>query len=208
MQLTKNLIFDLGGVIIELDLERSIDTFGSLVTQKTDDFRQAFWKSDFLTTYEVGRCTDVEFRQNVCDFFQTSMVDSDVDRAWNALLLHIPAERIALLKQLRKNHNLYLLSNTNAIHVKAVNQILYEQHQIENLNLLFDKVYYSHELGKRKPNAEIYEHVLADAGIKAEDSIFFDDSPLNVNGAEQVGIQTVLIKPQEFTIIDFFQPLS
>ncbi len=204
-QLAKNLIFDLGGVIINIDLHLAMLAFGKLANKNADDLKQRFWSSDFFLAHETGHCSDVEFRRQVCGMLQKDFSDEELDQAWNAILLDIPAARIELLKQLRNQYNLYLLSNTNAIHIQAVNQQLQEKFSMESLHELFDKVYYSYQIGYRKPGTEIYTHVLTDAGLVAEETIFLDDSPANLQGAAQVGIQTVLIRPGQFTIMDYFQ---
>ncbi|MDJ1492865.1 HAD family phosphatase [Cytophagaceae bacterium DM2B3-1] len=200
-----NLIFDMGGVIIDIDVQLAMVAFAKLVDCDAEELKSRFWGSEFFHAHETGHCSDAEFRSNICALLQKTFPDTDLDQAWNALLLEIPAKRIALLKELRKTHKLYLLSNTNAIHVKAINQLLLEQYELNGMEDLFDKVYYSHQIGKRKPGQEIYTHVLADAGLNAQDCIFFDDLPANLQAAAETGIRTVQIIPGQFTINDYFQ---
>ncbi len=201
----KNLIFDLGNVIINIDLPLAMQAFGELASKDAERLKTNFWSADFFLAHETGHCTDADFRKNICKLLEKDLPDHELDLAWNALLLDIPAERIELLQQLRGEYKLYLLSNTNAIHIEAVNRQLKEKFGLDSLHELFDKVYYSYEVGHRKPNAEIYSYVLADANLKAEESIFFDDSQANLKSAEQIGIQTVWIQPGQFTITDYFQ---
>jgi len=201
----QNLIFDLGGVILDIELHRAMKAFAILGQCDADALQARFWRSALFFDHETGRCGDAVFRRGVCELLQKDIPDAEIDRAWNALLLAFPAERIALLQQLRKHYRLYLLSNTNAIHIRAVNQLLHQQHGIANLTELFDKVYYSYEVGKRKPDPALYTHVLADAGITAAETVFFDDLPVNLQGADQTGLCTVLIRPGAFTITDYFQ---
>ena len=201
----KNLIFDLGGVIINIDLHLAMVAFGKLSNKDAEELKQQFWTSEFFLGHETGHCSDDDFRRQVCTLLQNDFSDEELNQAWNAILLDIPPARIELLKQLRKHYNLYLLSNTNAIHIQAVNQQLQEKFGLESLHELFDKVYYSYQIGYRKPGTEIYTHVLTDAGLNAEETIFFDDSAANLQGAAQVGIQTVWIRPGQFAITDYFQ---
>ncbi|MDJ1473654.1 HAD family hydrolase [Xanthocytophaga flava] len=200
-----NLIFDMGGVIIDINLQLAIKALARLANYNEEELKNRFWSSDFFLAHETGHCSDADFRSNICTLLQLTIDDVEIDRAWNALLLEIPAKRIELLKELRKTHKLYLLSNTNAIHVKAINQLLLEQYELNGMEDLFDKVYYSHQIGKRKPGQEIYTYVLADAGLNAQDCIFFDDLPANLQAAAETGIQTVQIIPGQFTINDYFQ---
>ncbi len=204
LPLAKNLLFDLGGVIINLDVPRTLQAFANLV-QKDVSFVSQFLKEiDLFGRYEVGEWTDAEFRNAIRAGFQVDLTDEQIDEAWNAMLLDIPLERITLLQKLRKHYKLYLLSNTNGIHLQKVNEILAQSTEIPFLEMLFDKTYYSHIVGKSKPKAEVYEHVLQDAGITALDTLFLDDNADNITGAKHLGIQTVLIKPDSYTILDVF----
>lgn len=202
-----NLIFDMGGVIIDINLHLAMQAFAALADCDAEELKSRFWGSEFFLAHETGHCTDMDFRTNIAALLGKTFTDDEIDLAWNSLLLEIPAKRIELLKQLRKKHKLYLLSNTNGIHIKAINQLLDQQYGIKGMEELFDKVYYSHQIGKRKPGPEIYKYVLSDAGMNAEDCLFFDDLPANLQAPGEIGIQTVLIRPGQFTINDYFQDI-
>ncbi|MCU0353138.1 MAG: HAD family phosphatase [Cytophagales bacterium] len=203
-RLAPNLLFDLGGVIMDIDLDRTVQALVALGRQSADDLRQ-FWDLAWFKEHETGHCNDGRFRDHLRELLQIDASDADLDRAWNALLIGVPAERIALLRLLRQRHGLYLLSNTNGIHVAAIRRHLREKHNISDLSELFDGVYYSHEIGKRKPDPAVYTHVLADAGLAAHETVFFDDSAANLAGAAQVGLQTVHIRPGQFAVTDYFK---
>lgn len=128
--------------------------------------------------------------------------DEHIIDAWNTLLLDIPADRIELLQELNKNYRLFLLSNTSPIHIRKVNQILFETAGISDLNELFEKVYYSYELGCMKPDAIIYEKVLEDASILPEESLFLDDNADNIAGALAAGINSIHVE-HPLTIRDY-----
>jgi putative hydrolase of the HAD superfamily len=118
--------------------------------------------------------------------------DKQIIDAWNALLLEIPQENIQLLEKLSKKYKLYLLSNTNSIHIERINEQLYKKYNFKNLNPLFDTVFLSHEIGMRKPNTDTFEYVLDEAGINANETLFIEDSIQHIESANNVGIQTRL----------------
>jgi glucose-1-phosphatase len=200
----KNLLFDLGGVIINIDFNQVALSFNALSKKDISFIRQQVEERRLFYNHEVGKWTDAEFRTSVNHMLETTLPDEQIDQAWNSMLFDIPRERIDLLKELRKKYNLYLLSNTNAIHILEVNRILQRNNQVGSLEELFDKTYYSHLIRLAKPSADCYRYVLQDAGIRAEETLFIDDSAANIQGAKQIGIQTVHLQAPA-TILDIFR---
>ncbi|MDO1449168.1 HAD family phosphatase [Rhodocytophaga aerolata] len=200
----KNLLFDLGGVILNIDFQQVALSFSKLSEKDIPFIRQQIEERRLFYNHEVGKWTDAEFRITVNHMLETSLTDEQIDQAWNSMLFDIPQERIKLLKELRKTYTLYLLSNTNAIHIQEVNRILQRDHQIYSLEDLFDKTYYSHQIQLAKPSADCYQYVLKDAGILPKETLFIDDSALNIQGAKQIGIQTVHLQTPA-TILDIFR---
>lgn len=191
----KNIIFDLGGVIINLDYAKSTDalrTFASADTQV--DFSQQA-QSELFDLYERGDISCEAFREGLRQEYGLQATDDQLDEAWNSMLLDIPAERIALLKALSKKYRLFLLSNTNAIHMRAFNQIVADNFGIPSLDSLFEKAYYSHLVRKRKPGAEVFEQILAENGLRKEETLFIDDTWQHIDGAQKVGLQTLHLAP-------------
>ena len=121
----------------------------------------------------------------------------EIINAWNALLIGFPQKNIQLIQDLSKQYRLFLLSNTNAIHINRINKLLYEDYNLKSLDPLFDKVYLSHQIGMRKPNSETFEWVLKDAGILAQETLFIEDSIQHIESANKVGIQTQLWSSNE-----------
>ena len=121
----------------------------------------------------------------------------EIINAWNALLIGMPQENIQLLKNLSKQYRLFLLSNTNSIHIDRINKFLYKDYNLKSLEPLFDKVYLSHQIGMRKPNSETFEWVLKDAEILAQETLFIEDSIQHIESASKVGIQTQLWRTNE-----------
>ena len=202
MQGIKNIIFDLGGVIINLDNQRTEDAFTSLGVK---DFRSYFGHGhavSFFKEYEVGRLSDQQFVDSIRQLTGLSVPDQAIVDSWNALLLDFPAERIQLLKQLRKTYRLFLFSNTNALHLAALQQTYSETFGGGSLEDHFEKTYYSHLLGMRKPDKESFEHILQENQLNAEETMFVDDAIVNVEGAERVGLRGLFLRPG-VSLLDF-----
>ena len=192
----KNLIFDFGNVIIDLDIDR---TWASLQHFVGDDYAQklktAYPSGDVFIDFEVGKISEETFLETLRSVANVPLSIRQVKESWNVMLLTIKPERFEMLLRLRKNYRVFLLSNTNETHLNFVDGYLRTIYgfDIQHFsNTYFDKAYYSHLMGLRKPNDNIYEFVLNDAGLKAEESLFIDDILENTEGAKQVGLNTYL----------------
>jgi putative hydrolase of the HAD superfamily len=195
MQGVKNIIFDLGGVILNLDNLRTEQAFTALgVTNFREYFGHGFADS-FFKDYEVGRINDRQFIDSIRQLTGLEVPDQVIIDSWNALLLDFPPERIQLLKHLRKNYRLFLFSNTNALHLAALQQIWSAAFDGGSLDDYFEKTYYSHLLGMRKPDRESFEHILQENGLKGAETLFVDDAKVNVEGAERAGLRGLFLSP-------------
>jgi len=193
----KNIILDLGGVILELDVERTISTFHELGFPRLNNADIILSKYPFFQDFETGMLSAEEFVRNVINIAGRQVSEKQVLDAWNAMIRGFKPEIISLLLDLRKKYRLFLLSNTNAIHEVHYNLQLKNDHGIENLDRIFEKVYYSHVLKLRKPNAEIFQYVLKDAGIPGEECIYIDDTLEHIETARLLGIQAYHLEAPE-----------
>lgn len=184
------IIFDLGGVILNLDQERTLRAFKRLGVDM-DEINEI---STIFSDFEMGKINADDFRQAIMTHLKGTVTESEIDAAWNAMLLDLPAERLTYLKFLRKSFNVHLLSNTNSIHIDAFNKYLLDEHPNLDWYAQFDKVYYSYEIGLRKPNKDIYEFVLQENNLKPHECLFIDDLKANLNGAGHVGMHTIWAK--------------
>ncbi|UII25142.1 HAD family phosphatase [Fulvivirga maritima] len=197
----KNIIFDLGGVIINLKPAKTIAAFARLSGLNEEEVAQKYLHDEPFKKYEKGLISDEEFRSYLKNITGCDN-DQELDDAWNAMLLDVPQERLELLKDLRKHHKLFLLSNTNDIHLKCFTEILERENNC-SIDQFFDHVYYSHQMHKRKPDADIYEQVLNEQQLVPEETLFIDDNADNIDGAANLGIQTIHITG-ETTIMEVF----
>jgi glucose-1-phosphatase len=185
-QCIQNIIFDWGGVITNIDHDISINAFKKL---GLDNFHEHFSHSiqnQLFQNFETGNITAREMRGELQKYLNGKVTDSDIDEAWCALLLDTPETNLQILKNLGKQYHLYLLSNTNEIHANYYNKKLKTDYNI-NFPALFEKVYYSHTVGLRKPGIPIFEYVVNNAGIKPGETLFIDDTEKNIDTASKLG---------------------
>jgi HAD superfamily hydrolase (TIGR01509 family) len=199
-----NIIFDLGGVILNLDPLATQKAFEAL---GLTDFEKHFTTSrqtGLFDDFDCGRISENEFRAHLKKLLPQTVSENDIDNAWNAMLLDLPKERLELLEALGKKYRLFLLSNTNEIHVTAFSSYLNKTFGFNDFSSYFERWYYSCRIGKRKPDAETFQFVLNENGLKPEETLFIDDSPQHIEGAKKVGIHALLLSPGQ-TITDLFE---
>jgi FMN phosphatase YigB (HAD superfamily) len=199
----KNIIFDWGGVITDLDFNASIEAFKRYGLDSFIEQYNMKFQKDFYTKLELGIISPEEFRTQLRKLIPNPITDSELDNAWAALLCELPRERWDLLHKVRNYYRTYLLSNTNKIHVDRYYQRLYERYGIYGYNHLFEKTYFSYELKMRKPDIKIFEFVLKDNDLKPEETLLIDDFNENIESARKLGIITYQLK-EPLTILDIF----
>jgi putative hydrolase of the HAD superfamily len=197
----KTLILDLGGVLFDIDYHRTQDAFRSIGFTDVEKRYSQLQQTTIFDDLETGKTTPEEFCNQLRSATGIEATNEAIFEAWNAMLLQIPQQSIDFVKSLKGQYDLYLLSNTNEIHLGAIRNHFPSYKGLEGL---FDKVYYSCRIGMRKPNADIFEFVLNDVGVKAEEAIFIDDSPQHVEGAKSVGIHAFHLKVGEQRVQDLF----
>ena len=186
MENIKNIILDLGGVLINLDYDKTNNALAEL------GYANGFTKAkqvDLFDRLEEGLVSDSDFLDEFNQLADANHSHEKITEAWNAILLDFPAKRLELVKQLSENYRVFLFSNTNSIHIKEVYSELKKQHGINNLNGHFEKVYLSNELGIRKPKPEGFTHIVNTHNLKLEETLFIDDSPQHIEGAKKAGIK-------------------
>jgi len=184
----KNIIFDLGNVIIDIHYNRTLDAFRNLGFNEFEKAYSLFKQSDLFTLLETGKIPGEEF----CNSLRSNGIEissnEDIKNAWSMMLGELTAENYELLKSVRKNYKTFLLSNTNEIHIDCFTKGIIKAFGKNVLPEMFDKIYYSHTVRLRKPNVEIYEYVIKDAGLVPEETIFIDDLLENIEAARETGL--------------------
>lgn len=190
----KNIIFDLGGVLLNIDPKKTIDAFGKLGMVQLVGDNGLSYDHEIFYLMEQGKVSSEEFREGVRKLLRAKVSDSQIDEAWTAMLLDFPAIRVQLVKNLREDFKIYLFSNTNAIHVEKYHSDFRKQHGFE-VSTLFEKDFYSNEIGFRKPSSESFQKIIRLSGINAEESLFIDDSKANVEAAIASGMKGFWLEP-------------
>lgn len=198
----RNIIFDFGGVLLNIDFKQTEAAFAQLGIKDFDKMYSQATQQELFDVFEKGMISPEEFRKEIKKIIGT-VTDEEIDKAWNAMLLDLPEERVNLLDQLKKTHRIFLLSNTNEIHFKSYTSYMKETFKRDIFSDVFEKAYVSHQMKMRKPDAEIFQFVLKENNLKKEETIFIDDSMQNIIGASKVGLKTIFLE-KEKTVLDLF----
>lgn len=190
-QKIENVIFDLGGVLFGLDMMATVKAFENKGVKNAMEKFSEINSSEFFYLFEIGKIPPEEFRKKMNAVFNVNLSDKDFDYCWNAMITHYPKENYEFLENMTKRYKIFILSNTNKIHVDYFEPIASWR------DGLFSKRYYSNEIGFRKPDLECFEFVVNDAKIDKEKTIFIDDRPDNVFGAQKAGLQAIRLEHQQ-----------
>lgn len=202
----RHIIFDLGGVLLNIDYNLTEEAFVKLGITDFPDMYSQLKQTTLFDDFEIGKITAEAFISGLQQHASISLTEKDIIGAWNAMLLDFPLRRLQILQQLRTYYDLFLLSNTNKIHETAFNDILRRENGIQHIGAFFDRVYLSHRIGMRKPDVEVFEMILSENGLKPEHTLFIDDSPQHIEGAKKLGIQTIWLEPGMTIEKDIFKP--
>ncbi len=197
-QKVQNIILDLGGVIIDVDPERTIEAFKQLGASNIERFYNDTDQSTLFDELETGAISPERFREVLREELQLrDASDEALDRAWQAMLIDIPRPRFDLLEELRSDYRLYVLSNTNTIHIAGFADIVERVYGYDAFLCLFDRVHYSQELGFRKPHETAFQRVIDLNELDPGATLFIDDNKGHLEGARKSGLQTLHHPPEE-----------
>jgi len=189
----KNIVFDLGGVLLDIDYGKTKLSFEELGFNQFDQMYTQYSADMLFSDLETGRISNDHFYDYLVKKAGGKINKEQISRAWNAMLGNFRVPSLDFLEELSKKFRLYLLSNTNAIHLEAFNEIFRRETGKASLDAYFTKAYYSNNIGYRKPNEDVFEFILKDAGIKAGETLFIDDSYNNIETAKKLGFKTHLL---------------
>ncbi len=196
------IIFDLGGVIIDLDYHRTAAAFVKLGLENFDEIYSKAKQSNLFDDFEKGIMSEDGFRTELRKYLPQNTSGEQIDQAWNAMLIDIPVDRVEFLRQVGAKYRIFLLSNTNRIHVKAFSKMANDIFGKNNFLSIFEKCYLSCELGMRKPDAEIFEKVLSDNHLDRSQTLFIDDSIQHVEGALKIAIHAELLNVENGEMVE------
>jgi len=194
MQGIRNIIFDLGGVFLNLNYQLTEDAF---VAAGVTDFHTYFtqhFSNPLFEQLETGKISDAHFYQGFREQTGTNISDAIIRDAWNAMLLDFPIARLQWLSAVRERYRIFLFSNTNQIHYDAFMDRFAKDHPGVDFNSYFIKAYYSQFMGLRKPYPEAFQFILDEQQLNPAETLFIDDTPKNIAGAQAVGLQTIFLE--------------
>lgn len=188
---TEAIIFDLGGVLINLDYGKTSDAFRQLGMTDFDETYSQLQQTELFDRFEIGDVSSFHFINRILDRLPQGNNGNKVVHAWNAMILDFPKERLEWLSEIGKRYRIFLLSNTNTLHMDAVRRSLEKTVGHQRLEDYFEQVYLSCEMGLRKPDPAIFQRLCAEQGLNPETTLFIDDSPQHIEGARAAGLQAI-----------------
>ena len=202
LQGIKNIIFDLGEVVINLNPDNTINAFRNLLGADFEAMERKLKSEMVVEKVETGE-TSIEELIVIIQSFNDNLSRDEIGFAWNSMLLNIPKERMDLINQLASQYRIFLLSNTNELHMNYINEYVATNFNIPNMETPFERAYYSHKMGIRKPNEATFTTILKDNSLLPQETLFIDDTEQHIESAKRLNLKTYhLIKPE--TIIDIF----
>lgn len=184
----RNIIFDFGGVLFNIDYRRPFEAFAKLGFNEFDSLYQKSSQSVLFDQLEVGAISNEAFVLAIRQFLPDSVTEAEILNAWNSILLDFPKDRLKMMLDLKKNYRTFLLSNTNAIHVRAFEEIVDHAVGLTSFKSAFEKVYYSNVIGMKKPDPNTFLKVCEWNGLLPSETLFIDDSEQHVKGAIEAGL--------------------
>jgi putative hydrolase of the HAD superfamily len=203
MNKIKSIIFDLGGVILNLNYAKTVDEFKKIGVLHFKELYNQKKQMHLFDDFEKGKTQPVEFISSLKDSENLKIKEIDFINAWNAMLLEIPFEKLDFIYSLKKDYKIFLLSNTNEIHIKKFENDLIKKNMLKKFYKCFDKMYYSSRIGKRKPDEDCFKQVMEENGLVGDSTLFIDDSIQHIQGAEKIGIKTLYLEKNK-SIMDLF----
>ena len=201
MQPIKNILFDLGGIFMNLDFNLTEKAFIDLGILSFPEMFTQQHANDLFEELETGKISPEMFYDAFRKESNSQLTNDQIKTAWNAMLLDFPIERLEWLQEIGKKYKVFLYSNTNQIHYEAFLNIVRTTTGIENFNSFFIKAYYSHEFGIRKPYVASFQKILEEQKLVAGETLFIDDVFKNIEGARKAGLRTIhLVTPM--TVLD------
>lgn len=204
VSLIKNIIFDFGGVIIDIDFWRSINAYIKLGGENFDHIYSQASQTDLFDKLDKGIIRPDDFIMELKKLLPPQTKNQTITDAWNAILIGIPEHRIRLLENIRNNYRIFLMSNTNTIHYNEYIKELKQKYGYNNLSELFEKVYLSFELKMRKPDPDFFSLILNENNLNPKETVFIDDSEQNLPPAQTLGINTIFLK-KGIDVSDLFE---
>lgn len=194
MNTIKNIIFDYGNVIFEINFKIAQQALAELGITDIEGFFAHKKHNSLFDDFETATISPTQFRAGIrAAANNLAITDQQIDNAWNSLLIGVSGNNHDVLLEVKNKYRTFLLSNNNEIHYNWIINYLQKEFGIANYNDFFEKAYFSQHMKLRKPNTNIFEQVIKENNLKPEETLFIDDSPQHIEGAKKAGLQTLLM---------------
>lgn len=205
MENIRNLIFDLGNVILNIDTKLSEIAFAQYGMNDFEKLYTLASQNELFDRLEVGSITENEFYDEFRRVTGCKLDNKTLEQCWDALIMDFPSARIEMLKRLKNEgkYRTFILSNTNIIHYRFYTALLKRTRGVDGLESLVEHAYFSHEIGLKKPNRDIFDYVVEHSHIKPEESIFIDDNEANIKAANTLGFNAIFLKDNNMENLKF-----
>lgn len=190
----KNLIFDIGNVIVDIDYAVPVREFQKLAITDFSSIVSYSKQHHIFDQFEKGQISVSNFHNELRKFLRPNVTDEEILAAWNSILLDYPSYKFDLLLKLKNNYRVFALSNINETHVRAIDEAVKAKFGVKAFSDYFHTAYYSNEVGWRKPEKEIYELVITKENLNPDETFFVDDKSENVEAAKEAGLQAYELK--------------
>lgn len=197
MEKVENIVFDLGGVILDIDYNLTRAAFEKLGVVHFDEMYSQSTADRLFQKLETGKISEEDFYKEFNQCTGLHLSPKEIRDAWNAMLLHFREDSLQSLNELGHRYKIFLLSNTNHIHITCFKNIFNEKKRDKPFDEYFTRAFYSCNIGLRKPNPECYEWVLNELSAEARKTLLIDDSEGNIEGAKKAGWQTLYLRPTQ-----------
>ncbi len=201
----ENIIFDLGGVILNIDYNLTAQAFKDLGLTNFDEMYSQAAQTGLFDKFERGLCSSAYFINGLLDFMPIGTTPNQVVAAWNAMILELPTENLELLQALNAKYRIFLLSNTNEIHIQHFHRLLSQNKLAASLDPYFEKVYFSSEIKLRKPDVETFEKVCNDNNLNKSRTLFIDDTLQHIEGARKAGLNALHFQNGAYKLPQIFE---
>jgi len=191
MKKIQNVIFDLGGVLLDIDYNLTREAFTKLGVEHFDDMYSQSTADKLLQKLETGAISEEAFYKELNACTGLDLSPAEIRQAWNAMLLSFREKSLEFLDQIKGKYRLFLLSNTNFIHLEAFNKIYHSRPREKEFDNYFNKAFYSCRMGFRKPDDVCYACLINEVNIDPEKTLFIDDSLGNIAAAKRAKMQTI-----------------
>lgn len=198
----KNLVFDFGGVVVDLCWDKAIRRFAEIGLSNAANILDRYKQQGFFLELEEGKIGAEEFMSRLSELCGKKLCIEEVDSAWMGFFEPVSVAKLKVLEELHRKYKMYLLSNTNPFVMNWARSPRFSA-EGKGLDYYFDKLYLSYKIGITKPDVGIFKNMIADSGIVPEETLFVDDGMANIEAARSLGFDTLHVKEG----IDWTEPL-